>query len=102
MCIEPGAGCATMSYLPSLYCLLSSMRGVWAKGALYLLPALIPCPESKFPVPRPALAPGQAVRMREVPAALEDYGSAKRTGGYSRLYCGPAMNAFGSYFQNWL
>src|SRR5204862_7552021 len=34
MCIEPGAGCATMSYLPSLYCLLSSMRGGVGKGCI--------------------------------------------------------------------
>src|SRR5258708_12560652 len=30
MCIEPVAGCATMSYLPSLYCLRSSIHGTCA------------------------------------------------------------------------
>src|SRR5258708_28965003 len=30
MCIEPVAGCATMSYLPSLYCLRSSICGTCA------------------------------------------------------------------------
>src|SRR5437016_5293770 len=34
MCIDPGAGCATMSYLPSLYCLLSSIWGALGKGCI--------------------------------------------------------------------
>src|SRR2546430_17185904 len=29
MCMEPGAGCATMSYLPSLYWRLSSILAFW-------------------------------------------------------------------------
>src|SRR5947208_14515038 len=37
MCIEPDAGCATMSYLPILYCRLSSIRSLpWPKGTKQL------------------------------------------------------------------